>query len=418
VSTKVRRTVGGRVVALAAVLVLAVVLSAGNARAQQRDTPAVDATATVKAAADLSQGILLAPKAFTAAANKVLPSLVTIESFGGVSAGQGRIGGIRRPGDGPTTGVIVSSDGYILTSTFNFIKQPPVITVVFRDGQRRVAKLLGRDETRHLCLLKVDGVEDLPIPQAVPRSELKVGQWAVSVGIGFGDTDPALSAGIISATSRAMGRAVQTDANISPANYGGPLVDIEGRVIGICVPLNPASTEAGAGVEWYDSGIGFAIPLEGLDPVIAAMREGKIVKAGYLGVQMKPASEDGQGVVVEAVQDGFPAKEAGIQPGDVITSVDGEPVQDMLQLRIAVGRHAEGETVKLTIRRGEETMELEIKLAAAPEQPQVQPQMPPDENPPPDEKPSGEKPSRDPFGEPEDEGAGDKPSGDEAPEQP
>jgi len=402
--------------AIAAVVALALLVPCGFAPAQQSD-----ATATVKPAADLAEGILLAPKAFTAAAERVLPSLVTIESFGGVSAGQGRIGGIRRPGDGPTTGVIVSSDGYIVTSTFNFIKQPPVITVVFRDGQRRVAKLLGRDETRRICLLKVDGVENLPVPEAVPRSEFKVGQWAVSVGIGFGDTDPALSAGIISATSRAMGRAVQTDANISPANYGGPLVDVEGRVIGICVPLNPMSAEEGSGVEWYDSGIGFAIPLDGLDPVIVAMREGKIVKAGFLGVAMKPASEDGAGVVVEAVQDGFPAKEAGIQPGDVIESVDGEPVIDVMQMRIAIGRHTEGETVKLAIKRGEEKLELEIKLAAAPDQPQVMPQMPPDEAPPdeqppgenpPDEKPSDEKPSdekpssggnenpsRDPFGE-------------------
>src|SRR5262249_41731663 len=139
-------------------------------------------------------------------------------------------------------------DGYIITSTFNFLKRPPVITVVFPDGKRHVAKLLGRDDTRKLCLLKVDGVQSLPVPEFVPRSELKVGQWAVAVGVGYGDGSPALSAGIISAASRISGKAVQTDANTSPANYGGPLVDLDGRVIGVCVPLSPGSKEVAGGV--------------------------------------------------------------------------------------------------------------------------------------------------------------------------
>src|SRR5204862_4223199 len=116
------------------------------------------------------------------------------------------------------------------------------------------AKLLGRDETRRLCLLKVDGVSDLAAPEFVPRSEVKVGQWAIAVGVGFGAKEPALSAGIISATSRISGKAVQTDANTSPANYGGPLIDLDGRVLGICVPLSADTKNAAAGAEWYDSG--------------------------------------------------------------------------------------------------------------------------------------------------------------------
>ena len=235
----------------------------------------------------LMLGDLLAAKAFRIAANKVLPSVVYIESFGGVASGQGGIGGIRRPGDGPTTGIVVSPDGYIITSTFNFIQKPPVITVQFRDGQRRVAKLVGRDNTRRICLLKVEDVSDLPVPVYVPRSELNVGQWSISVGVGFGDKNPAISAGIISATSRIHGRAVQTDANTSPANYGGPLVDIDGRVIGICVPLSPQSQKEGSGVEWYDSGIGFAIPLHGAERVLTELKAGKTIQAGYLGVALK-----------------------------------------------------------------------------------------------------------------------------------
>ena len=165
-------------------------------------------------------GYLLAPRAFRAAAARVMPSLVTIETFGGVSGGsnKGKMSGISRPGDGPTTGVIVSPDGLIVTSTFNFIRKPPVITVTLHDGSQHVAELLGRDETRKLCLLKIAGAKDLPVPQFVPRSDVKVGQWAISLGVGYGDEEPALSAGIVSATNRIFGKAIQTDANTSPVH--------------------------------------------------------------------------------------------------------------------------------------------------------------------------------------------------------
>ena len=176
--------------------------------------------------ADLFRAMTLTSRAFRAAADKIQPSLVTIESFGGVSAVQGRIGGIRGQGEGNTTGVMISPDGHVLTSTFNFIQQPPVITVITSDGKRRFAKLLGRDDTRKICLLKIDGVSNMQVPEMVDEADVVVGQWAVSVGVGYGDTSPALSMGIISAKNRIGGRAIQTDANISPANYGGPLLDI------------------------------------------------------------------------------------------------------------------------------------------------------------------------------------------------
>ncbi len=359
------------VLALALMTTIAAVIGTASAADPTGEASAADS-------GDALSGTRLATKAFRVAANKVRPSIVFIEAFGGVPAAQGRIGGIGRQGEGPTTGLIVSPDGYIVTSTFNFIQNPPIITVVFPDGQRRVAKLLGRDETRKICLLKVDGVEDMPVPEFVARNELRVGQWAISVGVGFGDTEPAISAGIISATSRIGGRAVQTDANTSPANYGGPLVDVEGRVIGICVPLSPGSQETGAGVEWYDSGISFAVPLHDSPSLLTALKEGKTVRAGYLGIQPKPADDESGGVVVAKVMPKSAAEKAELKEGDRILTVDGEPIADGNQLRTIIARHVEGDTIKLLVKRGDEELELEATLIAAPQRsaPAVAPPTP------------------------------------------
>ena len=291
----------------------------------------------------------LSAKAFRVAAQKIEPALVTIESYGGVGAKEGRIGGIRKQGEGNTTGVMVSPDGFILTSTFNFIQEPPVITVITSDGKRHYAKLMGRDDSRKICMLKIDKVNDLPVPETISPDKIPVGTWAVSIGVGYGDTNPALSIGIISAKNRVGGRAIQTDANISPANYGGPLVDVEGRMIGLCVPMNPQSQAIGAGVEWYDSGIGFAIPVDIDDEVIQRLKDPEFrAYPAFLGVQMIPNPGD-KGLWIEQVVKGSPAEAANLQRGDVILGINDEEVTDMLQLRQVLNRFESGDQVELRI---------------------------------------------------------------------
>ena len=329
-------------------------------------------------------GYFLAPKVFRAAAARVLPSVVMIETYGGVQTTGGpapkappkndRPGqrtpnagmqGIARPGEGPTTGLIISEEGHIITSTFNFIRKPAIITVVLRDGSQHVAKLLGQDETRKICLLKIEKPKDgkLLVPAIVSAGEMKVGQWSISLGVGYGDADPALSAGIISAKNRISGRAIQTDANTSPANYGGPLIDIEGRVIGICVPLSPQGGTTGAGVEWYDSGIGFAVPLHGLDRVIEQMKQGKMIYPGKMGVMPGQAPpKDGKGVVADKVMPKSAAEKAGMKNGDIVTHIDGAEVQDGLHMRSVLGKYIAGDVIKVTVKRGEEAIDLTITL--------------------------------------------------------
>jgi serine protease Do len=323
------------------------------------------------------RGNLLAPKAFRAAAAKARPAIVSIETFGGVT-GEGKkgAGASFKPGEGPTTGVVISSDGYILTSTFNFLNRPPIITVVFANGDRRVAKLLGRDETRKLCLLKVDGASGLTPAEMAAPDKLRVGQWAIALGVGFGESEPSLSAGIISALNRVSGRAIQTDANLSPANYGGPLIDIEGRVIGICVPLSPGSKETAAGAEWYDSGIGFAVPVAGLETVLDRLKEGKTLQNGYLGVQAQPTGDPPAGAVISKVLPKSAAEAAGLKDKDQILKVAGDEVVDVTQLSVLVGRYLHGDTIKLTIKRGDQQLEVDVTLGDMPAPPPMPMPMP------------------------------------------
>jgi serine protease Do len=335
----------------AASFVLAVSLMVGAVSAQ-------DPTSRMAA------GTQLAPKAFRAVAARVQPSLVRIEGFGGIAAGAD--GGYQPPGQGPTTGLIISSDGYILTSTFNFIRKPPVITAVLADGRRQIAQLLGRDETRKICLLKIDGVANLPVPQFAPREELKVGQWVVTIGVGFGASQPAMSAGIISATSRISGKAVQTDANTSPASYGGSLIDLDGRVIGICVPLSPGSTEEAAGAEWYDSGIGFAIPLDGLANILDRLKAGETLRHAFLGVQTEPHGEPPSGAMIKQVISDSPAANAGLKSGDKITAVAGTEILDTGYLASVIHRYFAGDKVEVIIQRGDRQETLVVQLASPP----------------------------------------------------
>ena len=155
--------------------------------------------------------------------------------------------------------------------------------------------------------------------------------------------------GIISAKNRVGGRAIQTDANISPANYGGPLVDIQGRLIGICVPMNPQSQAVAAGVEWYDSGIGFAVPVDDFAKIIERLKDGQKILPAFVGVETGPV--DGPGMQINGVTEGSAADQAGLVKGDVLLAIDGEPINDMLRLRQVLNRFEAGQEITVSIKR-------------------------------------------------------------------
>ncbi|MDP6723298.1 MAG: trypsin-like peptidase domain-containing protein, partial [Pirellulaceae bacterium] len=155
--------------------------------------------------------IELEERALQAAVAKVAPSVVRIETFGGLE----RVGKFI-VGDGPTTGLVVSEDGYVISSAFNFVQKPDSILVTVGDGSRAAAEIVARDQSRMLVLLKVNTEVKLVLPTVLPRDELVVGQWALAVGRTLDPKIPNTSTGILSAKNRIWGKAVQTDAKVSP----------------------------------------------------------------------------------------------------------------------------------------------------------------------------------------------------------
>lgn len=394
--------------------------------------------------------------AFHDALRRVAPCVVRIDTIGGAprvqAFGEQRAAVGFRQADGPTTGVIWSADGEIVTSSFNFIRDPSIITVTLADGRRFVARLVARDLPARLALLKIDA-QELPAARGAPLERLRPGQWALTAGYGHGGSEPSVSAGVLSATRRMNGLAAQTDAKTSPANYGGPLFDLDGRVIGVCVPLAPQSEDEIAGVEWYDSGTGFAIHVEQINERMGRMRAGGDLRRGLLGLLLDlrdpivgddrsadappagapsrgeptsqpngagslpgpptsqprtptsqprtpasqprtpasqpgpPASQPGAatshpnyaaegdgamrvsgsqrpaGIVVLEAPAG-PAAEAGLQAGDIVTHLNGEPTPDRVAFQRELARYYAGDEVGVTYWRAGLTTSVPVRLAA------------------------------------------------------
>lgn len=298
--------------------------------------------------------------AVKAAVAKVSPCVVQIQTVGGQEfIGSGREA-VQR-GQGPTTGLIVGSDGWILSSSFNFANRPTAITV-YLPGSREpaVAKVVAQDRSRQVTLLKVSAT-GLPTAEVAPKNTIKLGQWAIAVGRTLGPSPsapPSVSLGIISALDRIWGKAIQTDCKVSPVNYGGPLIDLQGRVLGLLVPLSPRGEDETAGVEWYDSGIGFAVPLEDLLQRLPALQAGRDLQPGRLGVRFKEGDEPLAGLEIESVLPNTTAAQAGAKPGDVVKAVNGRTIATQAQLRHLLGRLYAGDEVRITVQRGQERIDL------------------------------------------------------------
>jgi S1-C subfamily serine protease len=306
----------------------------------------------------------LQEKAIQEAVKKIAPSVVKIETSGGTEVVKAGPKGVLRRGIGPTTGVIVSADGYVISSAFNFANKPSTIRVAIPGmKERKVARVVGTDATRMLTLLKIVDLPAgtrLPVPEPVSKTDTKIGYTSIAIGRTLTlDTDglPSVSVGIISAVDRIWGRMVQTDAKVSPTNYGGPLIDLYGRVYGVLVPASPQADGELAGFDWYDSGIGFAVPLTDINSILPRLQKGTaknpvVLQRGFLGITVQSPDMYGALPVIGTVAPGSAAERAKLKVGDLIKEIDGKAVENYAQVLHKLGTKYQGDTVNIKVVRG------------------------------------------------------------------
>jgi serine protease Do len=279
------------------------------------------------------------------------------------------------------SGFIISPDGYIVTNNHlvqgaNGNGTVDSVTVITTDRKEYPARIVGRDETSDLALLKIEG-RNLPFVQWGDSTKARVGDWVLAIGNPYG-LGGSVTAGIISALHRgitgvgAYDRYIQTDAAINMGNSGGPMFDLNGNVIGINSAL---ISPTGASV-----GIGLAIPAEAAKPVIDALRKGQRPQRGFLGVGLQPLDENlapslglpkDSGEIVRSVVAGGPAARAGLQQGDVIVRVNGQAVTPEQTVSYLVANTPVGARVPLEIVRGGKRQTVTVTVAERPTEDQV-----------------------------------------------
>jgi putative serine protease PepD len=289
-------------------------------------------------------------------------SVVTISADVDSQFGQGQSTG---------TGVIVSSDGEILTNAHVVDGATEIRVRLAGETEPREARLLASDLGNDLALLRMSGSDFDAAVFADPDS-VRIGDEVVAIGFALGlDGDPSVTLGIVSALDRTIGTdgafldgLIQTDAAISSGNSGGPLVNARGEVVGINTAVARDTATSAA------TNVGFAISAREALPVIEALRAqsgGTPRTEGYLGVELGERRDGGQGAVITAVQDDTPAADAGIEADDLVVAADGAAIDGATGLIAAIRDLGPGDSTTLTILRDGESIEITVTLVERPE---------------------------------------------------
>ena len=320
--------------------------------------------------------------AITRAVQLVAPAVVTVQTeviqqvpvdpfeafFGGRSA--------QRVTPGLGSGFIVRDDGVIVTNA-HVVSGAQRVSVAMRDATVYPARIVGVDEANDLAVLKIEA-ENLPTARLGESRSLLVGEWAIAIGNPFGfllgNSEPSVTAGVISATGRNLvtggeGGAtidmIQTDAAINPGNSGGPLVNAAGEVVGVNSSIFSPS---GGSI-----GLGFAIPIDRVRHVVEDLLRYGEVRRPWIGVQLRvldtrnPREILQQGAVIGQVVRGSPADAAGLRPGDVIARVGDREVRNAYDWQAVLLDTRPGERLALVVRRGDATREATVVVADLPE---------------------------------------------------
>ena len=296
--------------------------------------------------------------ALKAAAETVAPSVVQIRTIGGFDSVEGTV-----LADGPTTGLVISPDGYIISSAFNFAQQPASILVTFASGKQTPAELVATDHSRMLVLLKANGVTDLPVPAMAPLDEIRPGQWAVAVGRTFRADKTNVTVGIVSALGRMFGKAIQTDADVSTRQLRRPARRYPRPRARRHRADGPARRERSRRHRMVRLRHRFRRAARRLADRIEKMKKGEDQRPGLLGIGMPPKNPHSSPAELAAVRPDSPAGQAGLKKGDRIVELNGKPIKTQIDLRFALGTAYGGDEVRVVAMRGKERIERTIKLA-------------------------------------------------------
>ncbi len=267
------------------------------------------------------------------------------------------------------SGVIVDKKGFILTNDHVIDQATKIQVALDGDSTKYNARVIGFDKDTDLAVVKIDADHDLPVAKLGNSDGVQVGDWVLAIGSPFG-LNSTVTAGIISAKDRSnvghqFQRFIQTDAAINPGNSGGPLVNMAGEVIGI----NTAIYTGSRGFE----GVGFALPSTTVINVYNQLITNGKVTRGSIGITFQEDRSNNRvlmkelgvpyGIVVEAVEPGSPADKAGLQPGDVITNINGQPVHTGADLVNPIAETVIGQSVQVRYVRNKETKEVSLTVA-------------------------------------------------------
>jgi S1-C subfamily serine protease len=293
------------------------------------------------------------------------------------SSGNGSLFGSQKT-QGEGAGVVYDTRGDIVTDQ-HVVANATSVKVTFQDGKTAPAKVLSTDSSTDTAVIHVDvpASELHPIPFA-NSDHAQVGDPVVAIGSPF-ELPETVTAGIVSQTGRSIEApnqytipgAIQTDAAINPGNSGGPLLDAAGDVLGLNDQIETNNTTAGG--EGSSSGVGFAIPSNTVQRIAAGIIGGNPVQHAYVGVSLEPTSGGGARISTQSaasgnspISPGSPAAAAGLQPGDLITAINGKAVASTDQFIAMIDSYTPGDTVTLTVHRGGQVKQIKVKLATRP----------------------------------------------------
>jgi serine protease Do len=328
-----------------------------------------------------------APDSFADLVEQLQPAVVNIatkqkvEVVAGVNPFTGERVTQKQEQQSGGSGFIISADGYIVTNNHVIAGGPngdavDRVTVTLFGGREYSAKIIGRDPTSDVALIKIEAT-GLPFVEMATSTKNRVGDWVIAIGNPLG-LNSSVTAGIISALQRNIGaggaydRFIQTDTAINPGNSGGPLFNLDGKVIGI---NNRLISPSGANI-----GVGFAIPAEEASPVIESLKKGVRPERGYLGIGIRPINEKiadslgiekNRGEEVTGVVPGQPGDKGGLKENDIVLKVNGQDVTPDKTLSYIVANTKPGTKIPLAILREGKPMTLNVTVGTRPTEEQI-----------------------------------------------